>query len=184
MSNIILIFTMAAVLICVAILAGIDAVLTWRGPIQFRRRTVKAKRFCKQARTPTRAHPGDAGLDLYACIPSGDGKVTVRPGEAVMIPTGWGFELPSGFFGGIFARSGLASRYGLRPANCVAVCDSGYRGEYIVPLHNDSSEERTVSHGDRIAQLVVLPHLSVTLKEVPALSATERGEGGFGSSGK
>ena len=88
MSNIILIFTMAAVLICVAILAGIDAVLTWRGPIQFRRRTVKAKRFCKQARTPTRAHPCDAGLDLYACIPSGDGKVTVRPGEAVMIPTG------------------------------------------------------------------------------------------------
>ena len=99
-------------------------------------------------------------------------------------PTGLSFALPEGTFGAVVARSGLASKQGLRPANCLGVIDSDYRGECFVALHNDSSEERTVRHGDRVAQLVLLPFLPMEFEEVDELPATVRGEGGFGSTGR
>ena len=92
--------------------------------------------------------------------------------------------LPEGTFGAVFARSGLATRQGLRPANCVGVVDSDYRGENMVPLHNDSDVPQTIRHADRVAQMVVLPYLPVDFLEVPELDETERGEGGFGSTGR
>ena len=91
--------------------------------------------------------------------------------------------MPEGYFGAIFARSGLASKRGLRPANCVGVCDSDYRGEYIVPLHNDGDTEKTVNDGERIAQLIVMPYLAVDFEETDELPDTERGAAGFGSTG-
>ena len=93
------------------------------------------------------------------------------------------FALPEGTFGAVFARSGLAAKEGLRPANCVGVCDSDYRGEYIVALHNDGETSRTVRHGERIAQLVLLPYLPMEFEEADELDATARGAGGFGSTG-
>lgn len=110
--------------------------------------------------------------------------VQIKPHETIKIGTGLAMEVPDGYFGAIFARSGLASKEGLRPANCVGVCDSDYRGEYIVAIHNDSEETRTVTAGERIAQLVVMPYLPVTFDEVAELTDTNRGEGGFGSTGK
>ena len=100
------------------------------------------------------------------------------------IGTGLSIAVPEGYFGAIFARSGLAAKEGLRPANCVGVADSDYRGEYIVALHNDSAISRVVTPGERIAQLVVMPYLSVEFEEVDSLDETERGAGGFGSTGK
>lgn len=142
---------------------------------------VSVKKLKNEATLPTRGSEQAAGYDLYACLPDGD--VTVAPGETVRIGTGLAFAVPEGYFGAIFARSGLAAR-GLRPANCVGVADSDYRGEYIVALHNDSAASMTVSHGDRIAQLVVMPFLPVTFEEREDLSSTARGDGGFGSTGK
>lgn len=110
--------------------------------------------------------------------------VTIEPHTTEFIYTGIAIEIPDGYFGAVFARSGLASKQGLRPANCVGVCDSRYRGEYMVALHNDSIVARTVSPGDRIAQLVVMPYLNVEFNEVDELSNTVRGEGGFGSTGR
>ena len=101
-----------------------------------------------------------------------------------MIGTGLAVEIPEGYFGAIFARSGLASKEGLRPANCVGVVDSDYRGEVKVALHNDTNELRTVQHGERIAQLVIMPYLPVEFNLVNELTDTDRGEGGFGSTGK
>ena len=107
----------------------------------------------------------------------------VEAGQTTMIKTGLSIEIPDGYFGAVFARSGLASRAGLRPANCVGVIDSDYRGEVIVALHNDSDVTRQVEKGERIAQLVILPYLSVEFNEVEELSETERQAGGFGSTG-
>ena len=92
-------------------------------------------------------------------------------------------EIPEGYFGAIFARSGLATKQGLRPANCVGVVDADYRGEVIVALHNDTAEAREIAAGERIAQIVIMPYLSVEFTEVDNLSSTARGEGGFGSTG-
>ena len=108
----------------------------------------------------------------------------IPPGGTALVGTGLAIAVPRGWFGAVFARSGLATRQGLRPANCVGVCDSDYRGEYIVPLHNDSPVPHTVSPGDRIAQLVVLPCQSLEFEETASLPDTERGAGGFGSTGK
>ncbi len=141
---------------------------------------INIKKLTKTAIIPTRQHEGDAGYDLYADIQE---PVTIEPHETELIHTGIAIEIPIGYFGAIFARSGLASKQGLRPANCVGVCDSRYRGEYMVALHNDSIAARIVSPGDRIAQLVVMPYLSVEFNEVGELSDTERGDGGFGSTG-
>ena len=139
------------------------------------------KKLRPEAVLPTRGSAAAAGYDLYACL---DAPVTIAPHETAKIGTGLSLALPEGCFGAVFARSGLASKQGLRPANCVGVCDSDYRGEYIVALHNDSEEPRTVSGGDRIAQLVVLPFLPVEFTETEELDETARGTGGFGSTGR
>lgn len=142
---------------------------------------IKIKKLTDTAKTPTRGSEYAAGYDLYADVKD---DVQIKPHETIKIGTGLAMEVPDGYFGAIFARSGLASKEGLRPANCVGVCDSDYRGEYIVAIHNDSEETRTITAGERIAQLVVMPYLPVTFDEVVELTDTNRGEGGFGSTGK
>ena len=142
---------------------------------------VLLKKLKPNARIPSRGSEQAAGYDLYACL---EAPVTIEPGETVTVGTGITAALPEGYFGACFARSGLARREGLRPANCVGVVDSDYRGEYLIALHNDSGESRTVHDGDRIAQLVILPYMTAEFEEADELSATERGAGGFGSTGK
>lgn len=142
---------------------------------------IKIKKLTDTAKTPTRGSEHAAGYDMYADVKE---DVQIKPHETVKIGTGLAMEIPDGYFGAIFARSGLAAKEGLRPANCVGVCDSDYRGEYIVAIHNDSEETRTITAGERIAQLVVMPYLPVTFDEVVELTDTNRGEGGFGSTGK
>ena len=139
---------------------------------------VKIKKLNESAVIPKYSKAGDAGMDLVATS-----KETDKYGN-IVYGTGLAFELPEGFFAGIFARSGLATKQGLRPANCVGICDWDYRGEYIVALHNDSEEEKEIRNGDRIAQLVFLPYITGEIKVVDELSNTERGDGGFGSTGK
>lgn len=136
------------------------------------------KLLSKNATLPTRGSKEAAGWDLYAAE-----DATINPGETVKISTGIAIALPENTFGAIFARSGLATKQGLAPANKVGVVDSDYRGPVIVSLHNHSKEERTVNAGDRIAQLVVLPYVPVDLTEVEELDDTERGSAGFGSTG-
>lgn len=143
---------------------------------------VQIKKLDPNAKIPTNGSAKAAGYDLYACL-DGD-SVTVAPHATVKIGTGLAIAVPDGYFGAIFARSGLAAKEGLRPANCVGVADSDYRGEYIVALHNDTDFEKTVKNGERIAQLVIMPYLSVNFSEVDKLDETERGDGGFGSTGK
>ena len=142
---------------------------------------LQIKKLRPDARIPTCGSALSAGYDLYACL---EGPVTLAPGETKGVGTGLSLALPAGWFAGIFARSGLSVREGLRPANCVGVCDADYRGEYIVPLYNDSAETRTVVPGERIAQLILLPCRTLRFVEVDALTDTDRGEGGFGSTGK
>ena len=133
------------------------------------------------AKLPTFGSAEAAGADLYACL---DADVTIAPGETAFIPTGLAMELPRGFVGLIYARSGLACKRGLAPANKVGVIDSDYRGEFIVALYNHGKEPQTVSHGERVAQLVITPVLVPSYMEVQELNDTQRGEGGFGSTGK
>jgi dUTP pyrophosphatase len=141
---------------------------------------IKIKKLSDKAIIPTRGSQYSAGFDLYACIPS---PVFINPHETVKIGTGLSLELPENTFGAVFARSGLATKEGLRPANCVGVCDSDYRGEYIVPLHNDSNTGKHVYPGDRIAQLIIMPFVPINFIETEELSETERDTGGFGSTG-
>ena len=143
---------------------------------------IKIKKLRPEAVIPTSGSACAAGYDLYACLPEGD--VSIAPHTTAKIGTGLAMAVPDGYFGAIFARSGLAAKEALRPANCVGVCDSDYRGEYIIALHNDSDAERSVTHGERIAQLVVMPYLPVEFEECENLPETERGAGGFGSTGK
>ena len=143
---------------------------------------ILVKKLKESAVIPTRGSEKAAGYDLYAVIDSG--SVIIPPHKTVPVGTGLAFALPDGYFGAIFARSGLATKQSLRPANCVGVCDSDYRGEYIIPLHNDSDEEKTINTGDRIAQLVIMPFLPATFDETDTLDDTQRGTGGFGSTGK
>ena len=143
--------------------------------------TIRFRRVSDLARIPTRGSEKAAGYDLYAAL---DKPVLIEPHKTVKIDTGLQFEIPDGYFAAIYARSGIAAKEGLRPANCTGVCDSDYRGNYIVALHNDSDTVRTVEPGERIAQMVVLPYLSVSFEESKELSGTERGEGGFGSTGR
>ena len=144
-------------------------------------KTVKIKKLNKNAIIPTRGSEYAAGMDLYACI---DTPIIITPHQTVKIGTGLSIELPHGYFGAIFARSGLATKEGIRPANCTGVCDEDYRGEYVVALHNDTDEERIIEPNERIAQLIILPYLPVEFEEVDALSDTERGDKGFGDSGR
>lgn len=143
---------------------------------------IEIKKLRPEAVIPTSGSKYAAGYDLYAC-PEED-KVVIAPHTTAKIGTGLSIAVPEGYFGAVFARSGLATKQGLRPANCVGVCDSDYRGEYIVALHNDTDSEQTITKGDRIAQLVVMPYLAVEFEEKDELSETERGAGGFGSTGK
>ena len=142
---------------------------------------IKFKRLNENAIIPTRGSKFAAGYDLYACI---DRSVDIAPHATAKIPTGLAIQPPHNCFGAIFARSGLATKEGLRPANCTGVCDEDYTGEYIVALHNDSDEWRTVEPDDRIAQLVFMPYIPICFTEVDSLDNTERGECGFGSTGK
>ena len=142
---------------------------------------INIKKLNEDARIPTRGSSEAAGYDLYACI---DSPVTITAHSTAKIGTGLAIEIPDGYFGAVFARSGLATKQGLRPANCVGCCDSDYRGEYIVALHNDTDEAKLIMPEERIAQLVVMPYLAVEFEEVDKLSDTDRGESGFGSTGK
>ena len=144
--------------------------------------TIVYKKLNENAIVPTKGSSAAAGYDLY--IPQLEEPVTIPPHETKLVKTGLAIAIPQGFFGAIFARSGLATKQGLRPANCVGVVDSDYRGEIMVALHNDSNEEKTIEAGERIAQLVLLPFLNINFTEVKDLDSTERGEGGFGSTGK
>lgn len=139
------------------------------------------KKLRSGAKLPTFGTQGAAGADLYACLES---PVEIGPGETKVIYTGLAMEIPVGCAGLIYARSGLACKQDLAPANKVGVIDSDYRGEFMVALHNHGTQVRTVSHGDRIAQLVITPVLIPEYIEVDALSDTTRGAGGFGSTGK
>lgn len=144
---------------------------------------VKIKYLTPTAQRPTYGSEKAAGADLYADI-CGEEFVQIQPHSTVKIGTGLAITPPKGYFGAIFARSGLATKAGLRPANCVGVCDEDYTGEYIVPLHNDTDDVAIVHHGDRIAQLVFLPYVQADFTTVAELDTTARGDGGFGSSGK
>ena len=142
---------------------------------------IKVKKLRPGAQLPTYGTAFSAGADLYACL---EEPVTIAPGETKKIPTGLSMEIPVGFAGLIYARSGLGTKQGLAPANKVGVVDSDYRGEFMVFLHNHSAETRTVSHGDRVAQLLVTPVFTPGFEETDELTDTVRGAGGFGSTGK
>lgn len=142
---------------------------------------VRVKKIREGAQLPTFGSPEAAGADLYACL---EAAITVAPGQTVFVPTGLSMELPVGYVGLIYARSGLACKRGLAPANKVGVIDSDYRGEFIVALHNHGIEVQTVAPGERIAQLVVTPVLRPCYVEAEELNDTQRGAGGFGSTGK
>ena len=142
---------------------------------------MRFKKLSESAQAPKRASVGSAGYDLFADLHNG--AVSVEPGETKMISTGIAMEIPLGTFGAIFARSGLASKRGLRPANCVGVIDPDYRGEVMVAIHNDSREDQVIKPGDRIAQLLIIPCGAVDFVEANELISTDRGSGGFGSTG-
>jgi dUTP pyrophosphatase len=140
----------------------------------------KIKILDEDAILPTRGSEKAAGWDLYANISA---PVVIAPGRSAKISSGIAIELPEGTFGGIFARSGLSTKKGLRPANCVGVIDEDYRGPVIVPLYNDSKTPMTISPDERIAQLIIIPYMNCQIAEVSELSDTERAENGFGSTG-
>ena len=141
----------------------------------------KVKKLDERAIIPTYATAHSAGADLYNME---DCPLEILPHETVMVKTGLAIEIPDGYVGLVFARSGIASKRGLAPANKVGVIDSDYRGEWMVALHNHSEIPATVDGGERIAQVVVVPYVQGCFTEVAELSDTERGEGGFGSTGK
>ncbi len=142
---------------------------------------VSVKRLSENAILPTYATPFAAGADLY--VMRGE-DIKIPAGTTVKIPLGFSLEIPDGCAGFIYARSGIAAKRGLAPANKVGVIDSDYRGEIIVALHNETQKDETVAAGERIAQLVIAPYLKAEFSETDALSKTQRGEGGFGSTGK
>lgn len=141
---------------------------------------VEIKKLREGATIPTYGSKNAAGADLYACL---DEALTLMPGETFLVPTGLSMALPEGYAGLIYARSGLASKKGLAPANKVGVVDSDYRGEVMVALHNHSNKAATIEPNERIAQLVITPYIAAAFSVVDELDTTERGEGGFGSTG-
>lgn len=140
---------------------------------------LKIKKLAENAVIPTYGSEYAAGADLYSC----EGELTFAPGETKMVHTGLAMQIPVGYVGLVYARSGIASKRGLAPANKVGVVDSDYRGEVMVALHNHSSEPQTIAAGERIAQMVIAPYLTVNYVETDTLDDTERGTGGFGSTG-
>lgn len=143
--------------------------------------TVPIRRLDPRAQLPVYGSADAAGADLYALT---DGPVEVAPGQTVLIPTGLALAIPQGYVGLVCARSGLATKQGLAPANKVGVIDADYRGELLVSLHNHSGERRVVECGDRVAQLILVPYLAARFQEVDQLDDTARGTGGFGSTGQ
>ena len=143
--------------------------------------SIPVKILREGALLPTYGSPEAAGADLYACL---EESVTIEPGKTAFIPTGIAMEVPKNCAGLIYARSGLACKRGLAPANKVGVVDSDYRGEIMVALHNHSDQIQTISHGERIAQMVITPVLTPAYEVVADLDDTVRGTGGFGSTGK
>ena len=143
--------------------------------------SVNIKKLNEKAIIPTYGSEFSAGADLYACE---GGDITIAPGETRLVRTGISMAIPQGFVGLIYARSGLASKRGLAPANKVGVIDSDYRGEIMVALYNHSSEAQTVCDGERIAQMVFTAYMGANFLEVDELDSTQRGEGGFGSTGR
>lgn len=155
---------------------------------------VKIKKLTETAKIPTKAHAEDAAFDLYADIPNDTfipwGSIEERnglkilPHTTVKVGTGVAMAIPNAYWGAIYARSGIATKQGLRPANAVGVVDSSYRGEIIVALHNDSSETQIIEHGQRIAQFMLAPVILTEFEEADNLDETSRGAEGFGDSGK
>lgn len=142
---------------------------------------VNIKKLSQNAVIPTYGSEFSAGADLYACLDEG---VEIRPGETFLVKTGIAMEIPKGYAGLIYARSGLATKRGLAPANKVGVVDADYRGEIMVALHNHSNQIQSIAPGERVAQMVIAPFLTAQFMEVEELEDTERGEGGFGSTGR
>ncbi len=142
---------------------------------------MKIKKLDERATIPTYGSRFSAGADLYACM---DEELTIAPAQTALVHTGIALEIPEGLVGLVYARSGLASKRDLAPANKVGVIDSDYRGEIMVALHNHGSAPQTVRHGERIAQIVFAPFYSALFEEADSLDETDRGEGGFGSTGK
>ena len=142
---------------------------------------IRVKKLKENAILPTYGSAEAAGADLYACL---ENAIVIQPGETVFVPTGLAMEIPKGYAGLIYARSGLACKRGLAPANKVGVIDSDYRGEFIVVLHNHGATVQEIAHGERIAQLVITPVLTPGFTEVDDLSDTTRATGGFGSTGR
>ncbi len=143
--------------------------------------TIRVKKLHESAILPSYGSSFAAGADLYALL---DEEMTFSPGETKLVRTGLSMEIPEGYAGFIYARSGIATKRGLAPANKVGVVDSDYRGEVMVALHNHSGEVQTILGGERIAQMVIAPFLAAAFIESDTLEETERGEGGFGSTGQ
>ena len=143
--------------------------------------SVRIKKLDEKAIIPTYGSEFAAGADLYACL---NEALTINPHETILVHTGVAMEIPTGFAGLIYARSGIASKRGLAPANKVGVVDSDYRGEIMVALHNHSAIPQTIESGERIAQLVIAPYVVADFVLSDELDDTERGAGGFGSPGK
>ncbi len=142
---------------------------------------IKIKKVREGAKIPTYGTPFAAGADIYACI---NEEVVIQPGETKMIPTGFALEVPVGYAGLIYPRSGLSCKRGLAPANKVGVVDTDYRGEVMVALYNHSSEEQIIEVGERIAQLIITPYLKANFEEAEELEETDRGANAFGSTGR
>ncbi len=141
---------------------------------------LKIKKLNDRAVTPSYGSACAAGADLYSC----EDAISFAPGETKLVHTGLAMEIPQGYVGFIYARSGIATKRGLAPANKVGVIDSDYRGEIMVALHNHSDKEATIEAGERVAQIVIAPYLTVNFTEADELDDTARGEGGFGSTGE
>lgn len=141
--------------------------------------TVKIKKLTDCAIMPTYGSDGAAGADLYAAE-----SAVIAPGGTALVHTGIAMQIPEGFVGLVYARSGIAVKRGLAPANKVGVIDSDYRGEIMIALHNHSGAEESVDRGERIAQIVIAPYLKALFEEADSISDTERGGGGFGSTGR
>lgn len=142
---------------------------------------MKFKKLRPDAKTPTYGSPDAAGADLYVCSPD---PITIVAGETVLLSTGLAVAIPRGYVGLIFARSSLGTKRGLAPANKVGVIDSDYRGEIKISLHNHSKTAQTVAPYERVAQMIVMPCLQVPYEEAEDLDETDRGAGGFGSTGR
>ena len=144
--------------------------------------SVRIKKLRPDAQLPTYGSQNAAGADL--CALTEEAGLSIAPGETAMVHTGLSIELPQGYAGLVYARSGLAAKRGLAPANKVGVIDPDYRGEIMIALHNHGNAPATVQNGERVAQLVITPYLMAEFTEADALSDTARGEGGFGSTGR